>query len=605
MYTKKLNLFIGFFIFCFIVFIFRAYQLAKYPTLPISLISPVEEIRRGTIYDSLNHELAISLDTVSVAIRPAEIVNRKQTVFLLAQALNMPEAEIIEKIDSDTRFVWLKRKISLDSVKELKQLKVPGLILKKEASRYYPNKRLAANIIGFTGIDNEGLAGIEYQYNDELTKSSDTFYAGNNVYLTINSYIQYQLERALHDGLIASKSRAAVGVISNVHNGKILAMASLPDFDPNHPLDFPESSRRNRAISENLEPGSTFKIFTLTSVMSENMLERGATYFCPGFFEYKGIKLHCTHSHQKQTVMDILKNSCNTGMVEITWKLPVNKFYNHLRSFGFSMSTGIELPGEEKGFLPAPAQWDIYRKMSIPIGHGLSVTPVQMIAAANSIANGGNLLKPTIIEKVTSSEGEILYGSKLENRFSPVSEEISKEMLSYLQHVVSKGGTGFLAAVPEFSVAGKTGTAMKSTAHGYNPDKYQASFLGFFPGNQPEIAVFVWYDEPGEETYHGGTVAAPVFKNILLDIIPIIYRGTQNKIGVLDHYQYDTIKYDGKHMPDFRGRGKKEVMRFIWEKLPGEHKVSGKGYLYSQNPPPGAQLASPYHFQLSFKEKIE
>jgi len=585
-----------------LVLIFRAYELAFHSPVPLSMLPQKPMIKRGTIYDADSHELAISRSAVSIGIRPDGVVNPENTARALADSLKMDYDFILNKIKNSDGYFYLKKNVPLFDTKELQSRKLSGVAFEEKTTRFYPNDKLASSVLGFTGVDNEGLAGIEYEYNEDLTTSDNNEYIGNDVYLTINAYIQHQLEKVLEQGLVNSRSKAAIGIVSEVHTGKILAMASLPDFNPNRHMEFSADTKRNRAIVENIEPGSTFKIFILAALMKDHMLKEDTAYFCPGYFQYKNHRLHCGSAHGKETLIDAIKNSCNTAMIEASWGMPVMQLYENLKQFGFTNMTHINLPGEENGYIPAPEKWDISLKMAIPIGQGLSVTPIQLISAANSIANGGIMFKPLIVDRIISADGKKIRESKAEPRYAAISPEISRKILSYLQHVVTRGGTGYLASIPDFPIAGKTSTTMKSDNKGYTKGKYQASFIGFFPGDNPEISIFIWYDEPQGDVYQGGQVAAPIFKNVLSDIIPIVHKGKIRESAELAARKVDVGVYNKDVMPNLLKKSKKETLFILWSRYPGEHEISGKGYLVNQSPPPGTKIQEPYKFTLTFDE---
>jgi cell division protein FtsI (penicillin-binding protein 3) len=585
-----------------LVFIYRAWTLAFQSPVPLSMLPQKPMIKRGTIYDINNQELAISRSTVSIGIMSEGVVNPEKTAAQLATVLNLNEDELLEKIKTSESFFYIQKNIPLAETRELQSQKISGVVFEEKTSRYYPNGSLASTVLGFTGVDNEGLAGIEYEFNDSLTISRENEYMGDDLRLTINAYVQHQLEKALKEGLVKSKSRAAIGIISDVHTGKIIAMASLPDFDPNNHNSYPDDNKRNRAIMENIEPGSTFKIFILAALFKENMIDEQKTWFCPGHFQYNNYKLSCGSAHGKETLTDVIKNSCNTGIIEMSWNMPVIKLYDNLKQFGFTSSTNINLPGEENGYIPSPEKWDISLKMSIPIGQGLSVTPIQLVSAANAVANGGVMIRPTIADRIISPDGNVVESFEKNQRYSVLSTETSHKILSYLQHVVRPGGTGFLASIPDYPISGKTSTSIKSDKTGYKKGKYQASFIGFFPGDNPEISIFIWYDEPSTGIYQGGQVAAPIFREILKEIIPIVHKGKIQPTGLLEDKKIYLRNYNKNIMPDLRGKSKKEVMFILWTLFPGEYNITGKGYLVKQTPAPGRRIRAPFNFSLEFSD---
>lgn len=582
----------------FLALLFRAYQLIFHSPLPLRLSKQVENVRRGSIVDKRNFELAISLDTISVAARPREVINKRQTAFLLSEVLPLTEEHIMKKLKSQENFVWLLRKIPTNEERAIKKLNLPGIVIQVEPSRHYPNGHLASTVLGFVGMDNEGLSGLEFYYNNDLTSRKNDSLVGNNIQLTIDSYIQYQMERILKTEMKKNGSRAAVGIVSQVNTGEILAMASLPDFDPNHPLKFSKENYRNRAISEQYEPGSVFKIFTVASLMRSGLFKEEKTFSCSGKFKYKNVEVRDPSSRGDQNMRGLIKHSCNSGIIEAAWQMPIEVFYKNLQYFGFGSRTEIGLPGEEKGILHLPEKWDIFFKATIPIGHGIAVTPIQLITAANSIANGGLMLKPIIVKKITSTNNRVLKETPVQQLFKLNSKLDAQTIMSYLTSVV-EGGTGAQAAISNFSTAGKTGTSIKSNGINYIK-KYQASFIGFFPADKPEVSIFIWFDEPQGDQHQGGTVAATAFRQILLDILPVVHKGHVHQTKNLSEWKPTLQKFSKTQMPNFLNMSKKEVLLILTKYYKGEHNLQGSGYLQNQNPPPNAIIEAPYSFDLFF-----
>ena len=293
----------------FILFLYRSYELTFHSPLPSSAFPKKDDVvRRGSIFDSMQNELAISIDSVSIGIKPEEIKNISKTALLLEPFLGLSSGEIVKSIQKNQRksFFWLKRKLNKDIVPRIKALKLSGVEIRIEPSRFYPHKNLAPSVLGFVGIDNEGLAGLEFQYNDDLTTSADNSLIGNNIHLTMNSLVQYILTKNLDEVFRKSRSKNAVGIISEVQTGKILAMASLSDTD----------SYKNRAVSDIYEPGSTFKIFTLASLLKYHLVNEEKRYYCPGYISNKGFKIRCSEIHKEVSLPDIIQKSCNTGIIK-------------------------------------------------------------------------------------------------------------------------------------------------------------------------------------------------------------------------------------------------------------------------------------------------
>lgn len=587
----------------YFILVLRSAELFFHSPLPTSIRPSEEPVRRGLILDSEGHELAITLQAVSIGARPAQITDPQKTARALASKLSLSENEILSLITArDKPFLYVQRKTDSKTAEELKKLNLPGIVFEDEPNRFYPNDHLASTVIGFTGIDHEGLSGIEYQYNADLTTNDGDSHTGRSVYLTINAYIQYSLEKALRESFTATGAKSAIGIVSETATGKILAIASLPDFNPNKAADYPEANYRNRAVSDLFEPGSTFKMFTVASLLKEGLLDEKKTYYCPGFFEHSGKKVKCWASHGEQNIREVIQHSCNTGVIEAAWVMPVTRFHENLRAFGIGQLTDIDLPGESNGNLPPPKSWDMYLKMSIPIGHGLSVTGIQTITAANALANGGYLQKPLLVDRIVTNEGREVRENSPHKRIKIISDENGKQVLDYLESVVSGGGTGVLASIADenLKVCGKTGTAIKSDSTGYHPGHYQASFIGFYPCNAPEVTIFILLDDPQGEAYQGGQVAAPVFRRVLEPIIANVHKGKVQPVKPLPGLSFFSQKYDPMVMPNLLGKSKKEVMSIVFDSYAGDHKINGRGYLSAQNPPPGTQIQPPYSFTLDF-----
>lgn len=600
----KLSLVI--FLVLFAVLAFRAIELAIASPLPPSVMGEATKVRRGVIFDSRGHELAISRDTVSVGLKPLEARLETEGFDILARVTGVSKADLLQKTKAGDKFFYLRRKMPLDEAAPLRKLDLSGLVLQNEPDRYYPNQRLASQIIGFTGLDGEGLAGVEFSQNQTLTLATRAGTAGSqdfigqNIHLSINSFVQHQLEKTLAEGLRDNVSKHAMGVIIETQTGRILAMSSQPDFDPNNPNKSPESARKNLPVSFQYEPGSTFKIFTMAALLRENMLDDSTIYDCPGYFQYKGAKISCSHKHGRQNFTEVMKNSCNYGVISASWQLPVLKLYENLKAFGIGSLTEITLPGEAKGHLANPKDWDYFLKMTIPIGHGVSVTPLQLSLAANAIANDGNMMAPIIIDRVTDAQGKLIERSTPQVKYRVVSVDNAQRIRKTLREVVKSGtGTGADLGLKDFDVCGKTGTSIKSSTKGYDTKKYQASFVGFFPCDKPEITILLMFDEPRGEYHQGATVAAPAFRRVLREIIPAIHVGELRQVKPLATPAYKSVGNDRVQMPDFRGYSKKELLFQVLSKFPGDHKVDGAGYVSSQSPAPGTAINPPYNF--SFK----
>lgn len=600
-------IFIIFFSFCFLLCIIRSTFLTFSPIVPFN--SNKKELKpiRGTIYANDFRELAISLESFSVGIHPQKVKNPENLKKILYEVLKIPYPILNKKIKSNKNFLWIKRQILSFQAEKLrkhqKEFEASALILKKDNIRIYPDKTLASHVLGFVGVDHVGLSGLEYLYNEELsTPNHPHEIKGKGILLTINPFIQYHVESILKEAVTQTKAKSAIAIVSNVHSGDILAMVSLPNFNPNYYLDYPNQSKINRTISLYYEPGSTFKIMTLAGIIQHDAIIPNAQYCCPGIFRKGKIYPDCPSSHKMKTLVDAIQQSCNTAIIQASLSLSNEQLYNFLNKLGFGKNTGIDLPGEIPGVLHHYKKWDQYLRSYIPIGHGVGVTPLQLVTAANSLVNGGFYYVPKVVSQIVDSKKKIIETKATQTSNVYFTQEHSKKLLSYLQAVVNdKKGTGYLANIPGFSITGKTGTTIKFDGTEYQKGKYIASFLGFFPGKDPEVSVLIFIDEAQGEKYAGGEIAAPIFKKVIEKISQIIYQG---KIFQVENLKPITLSpnlsMSPNHMPNLLQLSKKEVLSIIWKHYPGPHLIFGAGYLKYQDPTPGVKITSPYKFTLEF-----
>ena len=509
---------------------------------------------RGTIYDRQGRELAISNLTKSLYADP-EHLNKDavEIAALLAPVLDMKEAQIRERLEIGGRFVWLQRMMEPETVKKLnaiiQQHEIRGLGFLEESKRYYPNDGLAAQVLGFVGTDDVGLDGIELVM-DKLIKgqlseqavitdnrglpifnSIFTFAAprqGKSIHLTLDSNIQFIVEKALDKAMLDTKAQSATVIMMDPHTGDILAMASRPTYNPNHFYRYDAGAWKNRAVSVVYEPGSTFKAIVAAAALQEGLVRPEERFKDNGFVEVSGrrIKNWSGESYGNITFLDVIKNSINTGFVEVGMRLGAAKLTDYARLFGFGSATGIELPGEEEGILFNPKEMRDSDIATMSIGQSIAVTPLQLITAIAAIANDGVLVKPRIIKEIKNADDSIYSVTEPKPVRQAVSQEAARELTMLLEKVVTEGGAR-TAAVKGYRVAGKTGTAekLREDGRGYQAGHYIASFAGFAPVDHPQVAILVIIDDP-DGMYYGGQVAAPVASEILgqvlryLDITP-------------------------------------------------------------------------------------
>ncbi len=470
---------------------------------------------RGSIVDRERNTLAISTQRYSLYANPRMISSSWEIARLLEPLIELSAPEIYTRLQQDRYFVWLERKLDDRRAQKMGELDVPGLGLVPEYERIYPNEELAAHVLGFVGLDNYGLEGVERQFDDFLS-GGDKEFQDLNLVLTIDQTIQHYLEEELRRMVRASQSKSAMGVVMEPNTGEVLAMANVPGFDPNQYEKKPEELWRNRAIADPVEPGSTFKVMTIGSAMAAGDVDSDSTFNCPGHqhFSNADYTLRCYAKHGDIDLPEILIKSCNVGTAKAIEQMDREDFYRHLRRFGFGNRTGIELPGEARGTLRRPARWSAITQPSVAIGQGVSATALQEVTALSAAVNGGKLIKPRIMKakEVSGEENEV---SEVTEVRRVLEAETAAELRKYMRGVVSRG-TGRAAASNDFKLAGKTGTAQKADLEegGYHEDKVMASFIGFGPVEKPALAVNIIANEPQKGRY-GGEVAGPAFKRVM------------------------------------------------------------------------------------------
>lgn len=512
--------------------------------------------KRGTIYDRNGAPLAESVEVPSVSLDAVEMLRgiedryvpmrAQQYAERVAEALSLPVEEVAEKINRRRRFAWLKRRISEQEVEAIRALSdksqrhpIRGLVIEGEGRRFYPNRELAGPLLGFVAPDGEGKEGIELSLEHELRgKASEVrglrdrsgrlifsdgiedeqALAGHNVYLTLDKAIQFTAEREL---LAALKTYEAIGgsiVVLDPTSGEVLAMASAPGYNPNDYGASDPSERRNRAVVDRFEPGSTMKMFSMAAALASRSVNPTATLYCEeGHMAIDNVVIHDTHPAKWLTPTQILSLSSNIGIAKIALGLGEPRLYETYRRFGFGDVTGLPLPGESSGVLrPRGRPWVQVETASASFGQGISVTTLQLAMGAAALANGGRLMDPVIVKRVTDSTGLPLTESAPRVRRDVVPAHVARLVSEMLVAVTEGEGTGVEATIPGFRVAGKTGTAQKiDPATGrYTDTHYVASFVGYVPAERPRLTIAVVLDEPLGGTYGGGSVAAPVFRRV-------------------------------------------------------------------------------------------
>ncbi|WP_340004478.1 stage V sporulation protein D [Paenibacillus sp. FSL K6-0276] len=500
--------------------------------------------KRGEILDREGIPLAYNISTPTVYAVPVQVKEKQKTAQQLAPLLGMTEEKLMSLLTKKSMSVKLQpggRKITMELAASIRDLQLPGIVVAEDSKRYYPYGDLAAHILGFTGIDNQGITGVENIY-DNLLKgiagnisylsdaggrlmpgSSEKYSApqdGLNLQLTIDKQIQSIMERELDQAMVKYQAQGAWAIAMNPKNGEILAMASRPGYEPGLYKEYdPQIYNRNLPIWMTYEPGSTFKIITLAAALQEGKVDlQNDHFYDPGFIEVAGAKLRCWKKggHGSQTFLQVVENSCNPGFVALGQRLGKETLFKYIRDFGFGSKTGIDLNGESNGILFKLNQVGPVELSTTAFGQGVSVTPIQQIAAVSAAINGGNLYKPHVSKAWVNPEtGETVSEVKPELVRQVISEETSKKVRAALESVVAKG-TGRPAFIDGYRVGGKTGTAQKVINGRYSPTEHIVSFIGFAPADDPQIVVYTAVDNP-KGIQFGGVVAAPIVQNILED----------------------------------------------------------------------------------------
>lgn len=506
------------------------------------------EAKRGVIYDRNGKVLGISSGVDSVYAIPAEIYDIPDTAAKLAAILVSDPVAVTQKLSRRQAFTWLARKVSPETAASIRALQLPGIGLTEENSRLYPYDQLAAHVLGFTGIDSQGLDGIEAALDEELKgvagkivveydgrgheipQAAHKYIApvgGHDIYLTIDAVIQQIVERELDAAMQETQAQKASVIAMNPQTGEILALANRPAYNPNRFGEYAPEVWRNIAISNAYEPGSTFKILTTAAALDAQVVSLRDEFFDPGGVEVQGRTIHCWKAggHGQQSFAEVVQNSCNTGFVNVGLRLGRDTFYQYIERFGLGKTTGIDLPGEAKGIVIAKDNVKPINLAVMAIGQSIAVTPLQLLTAISAAVGGGNLLKPQLVKEIRGHEDQVIQSFTPVVKGAAISASTVNTVRQVLTEVVNQG-TGRSAAVEGYLIGGKTGTAQKAGAGGYLPDAYLASFAGFAPSEQPQIALLVVIDEP-VGLYYGGQVAAPIFARIMNDVLPYLAIPTQ------------------------------------------------------------------------------
>ena len=587
------------------VFYIQVFSYDKLSSLAESLWSRKLPIGadRGEIYDRKGRVLATNLTTTSLVLIPNQIKNPEEVAQKLSEILNSDYDDMLAHVTKKTSIERVHpegRQLSYDIASKIEELHFDGVYLVKESKRYYPYGTILSHVLGYVGIDNQGLSGLELTYDKYLTGENGAIkyfsdgkgnrlelsevyeepQNGVNLTLTIDLDLQLAAERELDNAVMKYNPEHAIALAMDPNTGEVLAMASRPNFDSNNYQDYDTTTiNRNLPIWMTYEPGSTFKIMTLASSLEEktvNLFED--TYYDSGSVSIDGATIHCWKSggHGAQTYLNVVENSCNPGFVSLGNKLGVDKLMSYINKFGFGEKTGIDLNGESSGILFNPSRMGPVELATTSFGQGISVTPIQQVTAVSAVINNGYLYQPYIVKSLEEPETQSIV--KLNEpvlRRRVISEESSKLARFALESVVANG-SGRNAYIENYRVGGKTGTAQKVEDGHYLDGNYILSFVGFMPADDPKIVVYVAIDNPKGVTQYGGVVAAPIAKSILETAISVLNIESSDEVMPREYNWNDTKYYK---IPDVVGQTKEEAKKSL-QGFQIEYSGEGEHVLY-------------------------
>ena len=577
---------------------------------------------RGIIFDRKMRYLAINRNSWSIGVDVTKVIDPDTAAFHFSRIFNRSKNHYLQQLDGDRTFLWLARGVSEEVVNQIEGLKLPGVRIIKEPRRYYPQNRLGAQLVGFTDIDLKGLSGVELAMNKILQGShgmavylrdalgntlSDPNYPakkprkGKNVILTVDNTYQWIAEEESQYVVDTFDADAATIIITNPVTGEIMAMAVKPDFDPNNAGRYSPGSWRNRAITDNYEPGSTFKPIVMSAILEEGLKTPEDLIYCEnGKYKIYDRTIEDVKGYGWLSLAKVIKKSSNIGMSKLAKDVDKNLIYQYVRDFGFGVTTGIELPGESSGELKKTIEWSKFTPISMSYGYEIAVTPIQMAMAFGAMANGGFLLKPKIylgVSEDSKFDAENVQPAVIRR---VISDSTSKTIVRMLEDVVLDG-TGRRAFVEGLRIAGKTGTTKKYDPQikRYTENNFVSSFIGFFPAESPKVLVYVMVDNP-KKAYLGGEVAAPTFKRVLQRIFRIIE--IEKHYVALPEPANDNGNGKYINVPDLTHK-RVPVAEEIIEKLNLKFVIENEGdIIISQQPSPGTKVPAGAEIAVRVKE---
>jgi len=594
---------------------------------------------RGNIYDRNNKPLTRNIIKYSFATYPTKISDPKTLANSMSNYFGRSPDYYNQKLTKNQNFTYLERNINRDDCQGFLEDLPAGLIVERDSHRFYPNGNISAQLIGYTDPDNHGLTGLEQEFDQYLTGTAGWVVRqlsgkgkvlpnnrfpkkrpldGSNIQLTIDLDYQVVLHEELRRRIDETSAISAMGILMNPQTGAILAMVSIPDFDANYPAKFPMETHKNRVLTDQFEPGSTFKFVAAAAALKHDLVNLQEEFFCEnGQYTFAGQVVNDHEDYGLLTFPQIIENSSNVGMIKIAERIGPNRLYRACRDFGFGMPTHISFSGESAGTLRRLENWSGFSLASVTIGQEVAVTTLQLAMAYSAIANGGFLMKPRLVSQIVNNTGKPIYREEPEVLRKISEPSVMKDLTAMLIQVVETG-TGTSARIPGWSIAGKTGTAEKFIDGEYSASKYISNFAGFFPAENPQIVGVLVLNEPRYGLHWGGIGAAPIFRRVIkriinmddsIQILKDKYKDKEEPLLMVDAYRNEPEKADlfpkslstravftqiaqnENAVPDVRGMSLLQA-KIVLRQFGYQTKFSGSGQVQWQSPKPGTFLAA-------------
>ena len=594
---------------------------------------------RGNIYDRNNKPLTSNIIKYSFATYPTKIGDPKTLANSMSNYFGRSPDYYNQKLTKNQNFTYLERNINRDDCQGFLEDLPAGLIVERDSHRFYPNGNISAQLIGYTDPDNHGLTGLEQKFDQYLTGTAGWVVRqlsgkgkmlpnnrfpkkapvdGSNIQLTIDLDYQVVLHEELRRRIDETSAISAMGILMNPQTGAILAMASIPDFDANYPAKFPMETHKNRVLTDQFEPGSTFKFVAAAAALKHDLVNLQEEFFCEnGQYTFAGQVVNDHEDYGLLTFPQIIENSSNVGMIKIAERIGPNRLYRTCRDFGFGMPTHISFAGESAGTLRRLESWSGFSLASVTIGQEVAVTTLQLAMAYSAIANGGFLMKPRLVSQIVNNTGKPVYREEPEVLRKISEPGVMKDLTAMLIRVVETG-TGTSARIPGWSIAGKTGTAEKFINGEYSASKYISNFAGFFPAENPQVVGVLVLNEPRYGFHWGGIGAAPIFRRVIkriinmddsIQILKDKYKDKEEPLLMVDAYRnepekaglfpkslstravFTQIAQNENVVPDVRGMSLLQA-KVVLRQFGYQTKFSGSGQVQWQSPKPGTFLAA-------------